>query len=400
MGYENSFEKHLYNHKSNELPDYISSRVDAHWNRIVHDWDGGHLLHGKAPGKNSILLSSNDYLSLLGEDGLHARIDSPLNPGSQLLMSAVFVHGDSVTARTEEKLAKFLGAPDVVICQSGWAANVGLIQTIAGPDVPVYIDLMAHMSLWRGVHASGARATVFAHNNVKHAEQKINRGGPGILIVDTVYSTNGSLCPLADFVALAQRTGCVIVVDESHSLGTHGPSGRGLVVEQGLCEQVHFRTSSLAKAFATRAGLITCSTAFKSYFASTSFPAIFSSSILDHEMVWLGHVADFIEKADERRSRLHAVARHVRPELAKMGYDVSSGTEQIIALEGGPERKTLALRDALQNRDVFGAVFCAPATAPNRSLIRLSMQSALSDEDVERLLRSCHQAMADLKGVI
>jgi CAI-1 autoinducer synthase len=76
------------------------------------------------------------------------------------------------------------------------------------------------------------------------------------------------------------------VADESHSLGTHGPQGAGLVAQLGLSDRVHFRTASLAKAFAGRAGLITCSTKFKGYFLSASRPAIFSSCLLSHELAW------------------------------------------------------------------------------------------------------------------
>ncbi|WP_448196288.1 aminotransferase class I/II-fold pyridoxal phosphate-dependent enzyme, partial [Raoultella planticola] len=74
-----------------------------------------------------------------------------------------------------------------------------------------------------------AKAYVFAHNNVKSARKKILQYGPGIIVVDSVYSTNGSLCPLIDFATLAQEVDCILVVDESHSAGTHGPEGRGLV---------------------------------------------------------------------------------------------------------------------------------------------------------------------------
>lgn len=94
-----------------------------------------------------------------------------------------------------------------------------------------------------------------------------------MIVVDSVYSTNGSLCPLEDFVALAEETGCVIVVDESHSVGTHGPEGRGIVYALGLTKRVDFVTASLAKTFAGRGGLITCLTLFKDYFQLESHPS-------------------------------------------------------------------------------------------------------------------------------
>ncbi|MEJ7806471.1 MAG: hypothetical protein WKG03_11210, partial [Telluria sp.] len=116
----------------------------------------------------------------------------------------------------------------------------------------------------------------------------------------------------------------------------------------------------------------TCSSHFKGYFLSASRPAIFSSCLLEHELAWFDAALDFIAGADARRSVLHATARTVRAGLAELGYNVDDGTEQIIALEAGPEPKTLVLRKALERRGIYGAVFCAPATAKNRSLVRLT----------------------------
>jgi CAI-1 autoinducer synthase len=204
-----------------------------------------------------------------------------------------------------------------------------------------------------------------------------------------VYSTNGSVAPLHELADIAERSGSILVVDESHSLGTHGPRGAGLVVAEGLAERVHFRTASLAKAFAGRAGLLTCPAAFKSYFMSTSRPAIFSSCLLRHELSWFHAALDFISAADERRATLMARSGQLRRGLDALGYNVSDGTEQIIALEAGTEPATLVLRQALDRRGVYGSVFCAPATARNRALVRLTVNSGLSEDDIARVIAAC-----------
>lgn len=372
-------------------PEFVTTRVAGHEvERVQKRWGGSHLLHGRQPGPDAVHFSSNDYLCLLGEDKLvRAQTAAMRGPESELLMSAVFQYGDNPTSRLERKLAAFSGAEDSILCQSGWAANVGLLQSIANERTPVYLDMLAHMSLWEGAHAARARAVPFMHNDAEHAERQIRKDGPGIIVVDSVYSTNGSLCPLADFVEVAERTGSVIVVDESHSLGTHGPAGAGLVAQLGLSRRVHFQTASLAKAFGGRAGLVTCPTSFKGYFAAESRPAIFSSGLLHHELAWFDAAADFIAEADERRTQLHAVSAQVRSALSGLGYNVSAGSEQIIALESGTEEQTLVLRNALQSRGIFGAVFCAPATARDRALMRLTMHACLTAVEIDRLIQVC-----------
>ncbi|RZT39133.1 alpha-hydroxyketone-type quorum-sensing autoinducer synthase [Cupriavidus agavae] len=370
------------------LPDWIHKRMDAHFiDRMGKLWGGDHLLHGRTPGPDALHLSSNDYLCLLGEAPLvQAQARALLDEAPELLMSSVFRHGDSPQQRLERKLATLMQAEDGLVAQSGWAANVGLVQCIAGPGIPVYIDMNGHASLWEGISAAGAQAVPVRHNDAEHALRQIGKHGPGVVMVDSVYSTTGSVAPLKEYVEVAERTGSVLVVDESHALGTHGPAGGGLVPELGLSARVHFRTASLAKAFAGRAGFVTCSTAFKEFFAVEARPAIFSSGLLRHEIAWFDAATDFIAAADDRRQQLHAITRTTRDAISALGYNISDGTEQIIGLEAGSEPQVMVLRDALQRRGIFGAVFCSPATPKNRALMRLTLHAKLTASDIGRLV--------------
>ncbi len=380
------------------MPAFVSRRMDEHYVTRVQQLLGGEHLHiWKPAAADAIMLAGNDYLCISGQRALLAAQARALTLNqSGMLMSSVFLQEGSSQHRLEAKLAAFMGAEDGVLAQSGWAANVGLLQTIAEPGVPVYLDMLAHASLWEGVQSAQAVGVPFLHNDAAHLARQVDKHGPGVIVVDALYSTNGSIAPLHAVVEIAERSGSILIVDESHSLGTHGPGGAGLVAEMGLSERVHFRTASLAKAFAGRAGFLTCSSHFKGYFLSASRPAIFSSCLLEHELAWFDAALDFIAAADDRRAALHRTARCVREGLRDLGYNVDDGTEQIIALEAGPEPKTLVLRKALETRGIYGAVFCAPATAKNRSLVRLTLNAGLDEGQVERLLEAC----ADMRSEV
>jgi CAI-1 autoinducer synthase len=373
------------------MPDYVTSRMDAHYVTRIEQLLGGEHPHAWQPTPDgAIFLAGNDYLCLGGEPALvRAQVDRLAGGGGALLMSAVYLQEGSPQHRLERRFARLMGAEDGILTQSGWAANVGLVQCLASPGVPVYLDLQAHASLWEGVQSAGAEAVSFLHNDLEHLQRQLARHGRGIIAVDALYSTNGSVAPLAALVELAERSGCLLVVDESHSLGTHGPRGAGLVAQLGLCERVHFRTASLAKAFAGRAGFITCSSKFKGYFLSESRPAIFSSCLLEHELAWFDAAIDFVAAADGRRAALAGIARRLRAGLDALGYNVSDGSEQIIALEAGAEPRTLALRKALERHGVYGAMFCAPATPKNRSLVRLTLNAALDTAQEAQVLAAC-----------
>jgi CAI-1 autoinducer synthase len=368
---------------SAHLCDRIERDFIQRWNQ---QWGGRSLVHGRDPGSDAVRLNGNDYLSVTGHPAIvSAQMAAIRQDGEFVIQSGSFLLESHPVRAFEKKMAAWIGKDDGVLCQSGYAANVGLLQCIADQQTPVYIDMLAHTSLWEGARRAGAPTHPFRHNDVEHLRRLIGQHGGGLVVVDSVYSTTGSVAPLTDLVDLAEAGGCMILVDESHSLGTHGPGGAGLCVELGLSSRVHFITASLAKAFAGRAGYFNIPTGLRNYILSTSHHNIFSSCLLPHEVAALNATLDVIKGLDAERERLHRHSLRMRQDFLDLGFPVHHGTEQIIALEAGPEPDTLVLRDLLEERGIFGAVFCAPATARNRSLVRLTLSAALTDAEMDHV---------------
>jgi CAI-1 autoinducer synthase len=365
----------------------LQERIDRdYWPRVKDQWHGKFILHGSSATPSSIHLDGNDYLSLTGHSHIVQAQSKCLNESSeQVVQSGVFLQDAHPSRDFEKKLAVYLRKDNGILCQSGYMANIGLLQAIADKETPVYVDSLAHASLWEGVHAARAVPQMFRHNDPDHLERQIKKGGAGVIIVDSVYSTTGALCPLIAMVELSERYGCMIVVDESHSLGTHGPQGAGLCAELDLSHRVHFVTTSLAKSFAGRAGFLTIPSELRNYVLTTSFPNIFSSGLLPYEIEGLSATLDVIKTSDEARVRLHSHTRRLRAALTSIGYPIHQGTEQIISLEAGTEPDTMFLRDRLEEHDVIGAIFCAPATSRNRAMVRLTVNAGLSDDDLSRI---------------
>lgn len=361
----------------------IQREFTTRWDTL---WSGRSLLHGRDAGPDAVRLNGNDYLSLTGHpDIVRAQTEAIKSDAEFVIQSSVFLLDEHPARQLELRLAHLLGKEDGLICQSGYSANLGLLQSIADEHTVIYMDSLAHTSLWEGARRAGATAHPFRHNDPQHLDRMIERHGPGIVVVDSVYSTTGAVCPLEAMVQISERRGCMIVVDESHSLGTHGPQGAGLCVALGLSERVHFITASLAKAFAGRAGFLTVPAAMRNYVLSTSYPNMFSSCLLPHEVAALGATLEVIRRSDAERQRLHAITRRLRADLTELGYPIHQGTEQIIALESGTEPATMVLRDLLEERNVFGAVFCAPATSRNRTMVRLTLSAALTDAELDHV---------------
>lgn len=365
------------------LRERLDKQFMPHWNT---QWGGKCILHGRNPGPDSIRLDGNDYLNISGHPEIvSAQIATLRRDNDSVIQSGAFLLDAHPSRRLEASMAAWIGKEDGFICQSGYAANVGLLQAIADEKTPVYLDTLAHTSLWEGVRAARAPANPFRHNDPAHLSRMIARNGPGVVVVDSVYSTTGALCPLVEMVEVAEEHGCTILVDESHSLGTHGPQGAGLCAELGLVDRVHFITASLAKAFAGRAGFFTVPAELRYYVLHHSYPNIFSSCLLPHEIAGLAATLDVIRASDEARERLHTNTQRLRASLSDMGYPIHQGSQQIISLEAGTEPDTMVLRDRLEERQLFGAIFCAPATSRNRAMVRLTLNAGLTASELDRI---------------
>lgn len=381
-------------------PPFLIERVEDYYDRIlIQDCKRRHPLHGAEPADSAIFVRSNDYLCLANHRHIvDAEVQCLLNVGHGDSVSRVWSHHrlDS-TREFEHRLARLMHAEDSVVCSSGYTANVGLIQAIAAPNTPVYLDMKAHKSLWEGVSSAKAIGRAFRHNCADHLHRMITQHGAGFIVVDALYSTDGALCALADFVDVAERTGSVLIVDETHSFGTQGPDGAGLTVARGLAERVHFRTLGLSKAVASRGGAIVCSRRNAEYIRYQAFPAIFSTSVLPHEIAGYNAALDVFAREPWRRQQLHANYAYLRRQIAALGYNIERSDAQIIALEPGETDDLFLLRDALESRGVFGSVFYPPATAERRCLIRFTLNCGLDTAALDRIVAVCAEIRDEVR---
>lgn len=376
-----------------KLPSFVEARLNSFLRDMTEPYENRRPLPvSSRPGEGAVIMQSNDYLALSFDDDIQtAHLNAIKTTNENVVMSAVFLQDAEHKPEFEKRLAEFIGMDGCVLSQSGWTANVGLLQTICEPGTHVYIDFFAHMSLWEGARIAGAQVIPFMHNSVSNLKRQIKKHGPGIILVDSVYSTIGTVAPLPAICELAKELDCALVVDESHSLGTHGPGGSGLINEMEVRDQVDFVTTSLAKAFAYRAGAVLGPDSLIIALPFVSFPAIFSSTVLPQEVARLEATLDVIQKSDDKRRRLFEISDVLRAGLKEIGFNIRSES-QIISLECGDEQNTEHVRDFLESKGVFGAVFCSPATPKNKAIIRFSLNADMSYREVDHVLTVCQAA--------
>lgn len=333
--------------------------------------------------ENPIIVNHNNYLQVCHAAQVNVSL-SQKNSTSEakvMAMSGIFAEYDSsfeVPNLVKHEMANFVHMEAAYIAQSGYAANVCILQSVATKDTPVYIDEKAHASFWDGIKTSGAKGIRFRHNDVNHLKKLTESFGPGVIVVDSLYSAYGSFAPLKEIDAIRKEKCHILIVDESHTLGLYGKNGSGYCDMMSVVPD--FITASLSKAFSIRAGLIAAGAKDILYIQETTVPAIFSSVVELPDFVKLKNTLDFMKNADKARRYLGEISSFVRSSLVNEDFGVveTQYPSPIICLISETEEMSCKLHQYLQKHKIHGAFFCAPATPKNGTMVRVTLNTSIS----------------------
>ncbi|KAL4929684.1 pyridoxal phosphate-dependent transferase [Aspergillus undulatus] len=342
---------------------------------------------------HTILVGDNDYLNLVHHREVLLKqandlIHSTFTDNTDNIRSSVFLSEHDPQTSLEKDLTTWYGK-DCYLAQSGYAANVGVIHALCTPGMHVYVDQRLHASFYDGLAARRVKVHFFKPNNVADLESKIKKFGPGLILVESVYSISGAFAPLQDIVAVKKAHNCLLVVDESHSFGLYGKQGLGLLHVKNLVSDVEVVTASLAKAYATRAGIVFATDAL--YIKEHSYPFIFSSGLVQNDIVRLRALWEVIKRADDRRERLINISTLMRTEMVKVA-SVVDGLKNvpcaIVSIHCKHDEQLADLHKFLSKRGILAAPFIAPATPRRLPVLRFTVHCDVSPKDVYAVVRA------------
>ncbi|MEU9775277.1 aminotransferase class I/II-fold pyridoxal phosphate-dependent enzyme [Streptomyces sp. NPDC047968] len=361
---------------TNDLSDYVGPEMlDALYRHRALSADEGKLVE----------VVSNDYLHLGAHPAIAAaQREADERYGNGNRMAAPHLLPGDPQRRLEERLATWLDVEAVVVTQSGWTANFGLMQVLAQART-VFRDETAHTSLTDGALAARAEIHDVRHNDPNHLDELLHRHGPGLVVLNAVYNIRGDLPPLASLVDVAGRHGADLVLDESHSLGALGPGGRGLAAEAGLGDRVAHRTASLAKAFTGRAGIIATTHEAAEQIRYRARSACFASTLLPRDIAGLDATLTLIQHADQARTRLTELSTRLREGLNRQGWDVGDGAH-IASLTHTTLPHLARSVTALDAAAIRTSAFILPLPRPGHLPLRICLHAALTDHDLDRIL--------------
>jgi CAI-1 autoinducer synthase len=343
-------------------------------------------------------LHQNDYLRLADHhDVVQARAEVNGSARAESFSSSVFGGTSRVQEAFMQALARSLEAPRVLLTTGGWAANVGLLEAITSPATPVYLDAEAHASLDDGVRLAHARHVMVRHNDPEHLEKRLSVHGAGVVCIDALYSTDGSIPDLPRYIDVVERHGCALVLDEAHSFGMFGRGGGGLAVSLGLADRVHFRTLSLSKALGGHGGAVAASEYMIRALMTRMRSVVFSSAT--STILAAGHHAalTIVEREPERAARAVALGRRLSAQLKAAGIDTRGSDSQIVAVFLESEQDACALYGRLRAERILSSVFVYPAVPRGMGLVRFSVYSDLTEADIDHVAACTTRSVAGLR---
>lgn len=321
--------------------------------RLVSGPQGPHVL---LDGKPVLLLCSDNLLGLADHTKVRkAAADAAIRWGAGAGASRLDSGTMTVHRRLEERLAELIGRESALLFASGYLANVGAVAALARPGDVVFCDEFAHASIVDGCRISGAQAFVYEHCDLDHLRWGIGdaQGRGALIATEGLFSASGDVAPLAELVALAQRRGLRLLVDECGALGALGPGGRGACAEAGIEGDVDVITGSLGHALGSSGGFVACDRRMASYLVHAAHTLECSGAPAPPAVAAALAALDELERRPDRIDRLTANGDALRDELTGLGFDVGAARAHIAVLGIGDAVLAAEIRDRLLERGVF-----------------------------------------------
>lgn len=352
--------------------------------RILEDEQKAHTTFDH---RSVVNLSSNNYLGLtthprLRQRALKAIEEFGVGSGSVRTIAGTM----EIHMELERRLAAFKQVEAVVVFQSGFAANAGTVSAVLNKEDVVVSDALNHASIIDGCRLSRATIKVFPHKDVDAARKVIEAlpaGQRKLLITDGVFSMDGDLGPLPDLCALAEHTGCIMMVDDAHASGVFGKNGRGTVDHFGMHGRVDIQVGTLSKAIGALGGYVAGNRNLIEFLYHRARPFLFSTSHPPAVAAACIAALDVLMEEPEIIEQLWDNTRFFKAGLERLGFDTGLSESPITPVIAGDSAKANALSDRLFQEGVFAQAIAFPTVARDKARVRTIVTATHTREDLQ-----------------
>jgi len=342
-------------------------------------------------GKEVINLASNNYLGLANHPKLKEAAIAAINAYGAGTGAVRTISGTmAMHMELERRIAAFKNVEACVVFQSGFTANAGTVSAILSKEDHIVSDELNHASIIDGCRLSRAKIHVFRHADPADAESKLAalEGVPGrkLLITDGVFSMDGDIGPLPGLVAVAEKYGAIMMVDDAHSSGVLGRNGRGTVDHFGLHGRVEIQVGTLSKSIGVLGGYVCGSKDFIDYLCHRARPFLFSTSHPPAVTAACLAAFDILESEPERIEALWANTRYFQAELAGLGFNTGRSETPITPIMVGQAKTAHAFSAALFDNGLLATGIGFPTVPEGRARIRTIVTATHTRPQLDRAL--------------
>jgi glycine C-acetyltransferase len=340
-------------------------------------------------GREVINLASNNYLGLCDHPKLvEATIEATRKYGAGSGAVRTIAGTMSLHLELEQRIAAFKHVEACVVFQSGFAANAGTVAAILTPEDHIVSDALNHASIIDGARLSKAKIHVFPHKDIAGAgkilEELSSHPGRKLLITDGVFSMDGDIGPLPGLVELAERYGAIMMVDDAHSSGVLGRSGRGTIDHFGLHGRVAVQVGTLSKAVGVLGGYVCGSRDLIEYLYHRARPFLFSTSHPPGVAAACLAAFDILENEPERITRLWENTRYFKQQLQAAGLDTGMSETPITPIMAGEAPAAHEFSRRLFEHGVFATGIGFPTVPRGKARIRTIVTAAHTQAQLDR----------------
>ncbi|MFE7779198.1 aminotransferase class I/II-fold pyridoxal phosphate-dependent enzyme [Streptomyces sp. NPDC057445] len=371
----------------------VIARDEYFYEPVIEQAEGPRI---KFDGRWFLNFASYSYLGLIGHDYIdHQALRAVERHGTgahgvRLLAGTLHLHRE-----LELALARFLGTEDAIVFSSGYMANVATVGALVGPGDVIIGDVYNHASILDGYRLSGAKVITYAHNDLADLERALRKVGDAgrLVVTDAVFSMDGDVADLPGIVELCERYDAPLMVDEAHSLGVLGDTGRGITEHFAVDPaRVDVKMGTLSKTVPSAGGYVAGPSDLVFALKNNARGWMFSAAATPAQVAAAKAAIEVIEAAPELTRELRVRTTRYREQLRALGFDTLNGETPVVPIICGSAEQANAMARLCQRDGLFVQPIVYPAVPRTLPRLRTIVNLSHSDADLDMAVATLERA--------
>lgn len=338
-----------------------------------------------------LLLGTNNYLGLTYDPAVISKaVEATRNFGTGTTGSRIANGSYGGHKQLEQSLARFYGRKHAMVFSTGYQANLGMLSTLAGKNDHLLLDADSHASIYDGSRLGHAQVTRFRHNDPDDLHKRLRRladvPGDKVIVVEGIYSMLGDTAPLREFVDVKREWNAYLVVDEAHSLGVLGETGRGLAEAQGVEADVDFVVGTFSKSLGGVGGFCVSDIDGFDILRVACRPYMFTASLPPAIIAATTEALHQLSTRPQLRERLMQNAERFYEGLSRLGFKVGPELSPVVSAIMPDAETASVFWTNLLKAGLYTNVSLPPATPNGLALLRSSVSAAHTPQQIDHAI--------------